>query len=139
MTTTWRGHQLTDGVRLALMRGLVTVGHMVRNEAVNLITQGPKTGVTYYRRGVAHVASAPGEPPAADLGNLHNSITVQPNPALLLVQVNAGAKYSAALEYGTRKMAARPFMSRALTTHLPALNRILAAEVAHYLATQPSK
>lgn len=140
MSVTWRGEQLTEGLRLAIMRGLVTVANLVRNEAVTSITSGARSGNKYRRRGVVRVASAPGEPPARDLGNLHSNITVTNiNPALLMVSVNSAAIYSAALEFGTRKMAARPFMQRALMKHIASVDRIVSAEVTRYLATQPSK
>lgn len=139
MTVTWRGHILTDGMRLAIMRGLFTVGNLVRNEAINSITSGTRSGRTYRRRSVVRVASAPGEPPRADTGFLHNNITVQSNIPMLLVTVNSAAKYSAALEYGTRKMAARPFMRPALMKHIASVDRIITAEVKLFLAMQPAK
>ncbi len=139
MTTTWKGQELTQGMRLAIMRGLFTVGNLVRNEAINSIVTGTRSGREYRRRGVVRIASAPGEPPARDLGNLHNNITLQMNPALLMVSVNSAAKYSAALEFGTRKMAPRPFMRRALMKHIASIDRIVSMEVAQYLASQPSK
>ena len=47
-----------------------------------------------------------------DTGHLKNHIEVtQPGPLRVLVTSNA--KYSAALEFGTSKMAARPFMNPA--------------------------
>lgn len=90
--------------------------------------RGPKHGLTY-GRGVSkwirqggkkiaaavriHRASAPGEAPAIDYGVLVNSIRsrlAQPG----LSEVAIGAKYGRPLEYGTRNMAARPFVRPAV-------------------------
>ena len=68
----------------------------------------PKSGKEYKRGQRIHQASAPGEAPATDTGNLANSILVyQTNPADWIADFGAG--YSAALEYGTPKMLARPY------------------------------
>src|SRR5689334_22411662 len=59
-----------------------------------------------------HVPSSPGNPPAVRTGQLRDSITYG-RVAALLWAVYAGdskAYYAPFLEYGTRKMAARPFM-----------------------------
>ncbi len=53
--------------------------------------------------------SSPGDPPGVDTGNLKNSVIAKPDgPKTWAVLV--GAEYGAMLEYGTSKMAARPFM-----------------------------
>lgn len=77
---------------------------------VRLEMAKPKTG-REYRRGKkrVHVASAPGEAPAVDMGLLSNSIRVE-RTELLTAEVSAGTEYAEPLEFGTVKMAARPFM-----------------------------
>lgn len=62
--------------------------------------------------GKFHVPSLPGEPPNADTGILAASIEVH-QVAPLRVQIVSQAPYSAALEFGTSKMEARPFMGPA--------------------------
>ncbi len=69
----------------------------------------PKTGTLYKRGNIIHQASAPGEPPAMDTGLLANSISTTAEGSLRYV-VSASAHYAIYLEYGTYKMAARPFM-----------------------------
>jgi hypothetical protein len=132
---TWNGTRISAGVRNAIMRGLLDVASDVRNTAIDSIVDGPKTGFTYTRRSVVHVASAPGEPPAADIGTLHNSITLRPDVKALAVYVNAGAKYAAALEYGTAKMEPRPYLRPALLQHARLIGTRVAAEVRAYLAS----
>jgi HK97 gp10 family phage protein len=60
-----------------------------------------------------HRASAPGESPAVDTGNLINSIRSQ-FPTPLKGVLNIGAAYASFLEFGTRKMAARPYVRPAI-------------------------
>lgn len=52
--------------------------------------------------------SAPGEPPAVDTGNLKGSVQSEEESALAW-WVWVGADYGIHLEFGTRRMAARPF------------------------------
>lgn len=53
--------------------------------------------------------SAPGEPPGVVTGRLKNSLRFKREGQRLWV-VSAGTDYAPHLEYGTRRMAARPFM-----------------------------
>jgi len=69
------------------------------------IQTSPATGEMYGQ----HQASAPGEPPATDTGNLVNSGRVAA-PHFLTRHVVFGSEYAAPLEFGTVKMAARPFL-----------------------------
>jgi HK97 gp10 family phage protein len=55
-----------------------------------------------------HRASAPGEAPAVDLGNLKGSISAEMTGETTAV-VGVSAEYGIPLEYGTRKIAKRPF------------------------------
>ncbi len=72
--------------------------------------QGPKSGHLYPRPGKWHQASAPGEAPAVDFGFLVESIQVEfPRPLLGVIYTNED--YAALLEYGTGRMAARPYMT----------------------------
>ncbi len=69
----------------------------------------PKTGRIYRYGSVEHQASAPGEPPAVDTGFLINSFWIwRPRPLTRIVEV--GAEYAAKLEFGTERIAARPFL-----------------------------
>ena len=86
-------------------RALYAAGQMIEIEAEISITRGSISGK-------GHVPSRPGEPPNADTRLLDTSIetvVVGPNR----VDVVSSAPYSAALEFGTSKMDARPFMGPA--------------------------
>ena len=84
---------------------------LIRTEAIKSIQTGAKSGVIYqmYNPRREHRASAPGQSPASDTGNLVNKIIVKQKNRNT-VQVQSNANYSAYLEYGTSKMEARPFM-----------------------------
>lgn len=68
------------------------------------------------RGNVSHWSSQPGDPPATDTGILIGGIThnVKKERGQWIGRVFSGAKYSAWLEFGTKNMAARPFMRPAL-------------------------
>lgn len=90
-----------DGKR-QIGAALFAGGNILETEAALSITAGAVSGK-------GHVPSRPGEPPNADTHLLDRSIeTVQVEP--LRVEVSANAPYSVALEFGTPKMAERPFM-----------------------------
>lgn len=67
-------------------------------------------GRTYRRGGVTHTASAPGSPPAIDTGKLMNGIYVKPMGRMRKAISTGDTEYAAALEYGTSRIAPRPFM-----------------------------
>lgn len=88
----------------------------VEAEAKKSIASGEKTGRVYKRRTVTHRASAPGEAPASDTGRLVNSITAYPpqKGESTVVAGRGTVKYASMLEFGTSRMAARPFLFPAL-------------------------
>jgi HK97 gp10 family phage protein len=93
-----------EGVRL-IGAALLTAGEFVQRDAQNSITEGASQS--------PHIASLPGQPPNEEFGTLRNNIeTVQSEP--LKVEVSSNAPYAAPLEFGTSKMAARPYMGPAL-------------------------
>ena len=86
-------------------------GQLIRTEAIKSIQTGAKSGVMYqkYNPRREHRASAPGQSPASDTGNLVSKIIVKQKSSDV-VHVESNADYSAFLEYGTSKMQPRPFM-----------------------------
>ena len=84
---------------------------LIRGEAVKSIQSGAKSGIVYekYNPRRTHRASAPGEAPASDTGNLVSKIIVALKDKDH-TEVQSNAHYSAYLEYGTSKMEPRPFL-----------------------------
>lgn len=77
-------------------------GQEIEVEAQISITAGSVSGK-------GHVPSRPGEPPNQDTGVLANNIETN-QVAPLRVEVSSNAPYAAALEFGTSRMAERPYM-----------------------------
>jgi HK97 gp10 family phage protein len=74
----------------------------IKTEARLSITRGSISGK-------GHVVSRPGEPPNRDTGNLDTNIeNTQTGP--LKAEVRSKAKHAVPLEFGTSKMAERPYM-----------------------------
>lgn len=80
--------------------------------AIAGIMGSPKSGRTYkkYQPRRTHTASAPGQYPATDTGALgsRTGVAVQPIPNGYVVGTNVA--YGPMLEFGTAKMAARPWL-----------------------------
>lgn len=94
-------------VKTPALRALYEAGEVIRADAVRSLDAGAI-------RGPGHVPSAPGTAPNSDTRNLALSIDVVLSDTRKSVRVVSKAKYSAALEFGTSKMAARPFLRPAL-------------------------
>lgn len=130
MAVDWRAPQVQERIRRGVQRGLLAAGEEVRDEVLRLILHTPKTGHLYRRRGAVHQASAPGEAPASDTGTLVSRITVDTSDlSALVVRVGAHTNYAAYLEFGTRRMAARPFMRPALLGKTQRIVDLVADEV----------
>ena len=109
------------------MRRLVgRAANLVRNTAVISINQGAKSGGIYekYNPRRTHRASAAGEPPATDTGYLVSNIFTNIDTDGLGASVESRAAYSSFLEFGTSKMAARPFLQPALEENKPRIRRL---------------
>ena len=117
--------QIADNVIKALNLGAVDI----QRTAINSIRTGPKSG-RKYKRGKKgrkiHVASGPGQAPAADSGNLAGKIVVdRASKRAPIARVISAAKYSIPLEKGHmsrgRKtfVQPRPFMEPAYNAVIP--------------------
>ena len=116
-----------NGIRRAVALGAVNV----QREAVKSIQEGGKSGVIYqkYNPRRVHQASAAGEPPASDTGLLASNISLDIDPDGLGASVDSRADYSSFLEFGTSKMAARPFMQPALEVNRKKIKANMAEEL----------
>lgn len=92
----------------------------LRNDAVRLVLRSPASGRVYEKTSPkrTHIASAPGQPPATDTGRLAGSIRAIES-GTTHAAVEAQVDYAVHLEFGTRRMAARPFMTPATLAQLP--------------------
>lgn len=88
-----------------VLQALYVTGQEIEIEAERSITSGSISGA-------GHIPSLPGQPPNADTRLLDGSIetTIVDAGSSPVVHVTSNAPYSAFLEFGTSRMAERPFM-----------------------------
>ena len=94
----------------------------VRNFALQNIAQGVKSGTV---RPDGSRRSASGEFPATDTGFLISNISGNLNFNGFSGEVQSLADYSEALEFGTSKMGARPFLQPSLEQVRPKVKRLI--------------
>lgn len=110
----WYQDSLEEQFRAGMRTGVVDAIRIVDEEAVRLITTGPKTGRKYRRRGVVHQASAPGQSPASDTGALVDSRTIELDLENFRALLIFRTLYALMLEVGTAKMEPRPYARRSI-------------------------
>jgi HK97 gp10 family phage protein len=94
-------------------RAVRATAQAIRNDAIISVKSHLSAGEVYTRGTVKHVASKPGSPPNQDRGTLTRNIRVTMNDDLT-ADISSNAPYSAALEFGTSNIDARPFMTPAV-------------------------
>jgi len=102
-------------------RVLYVGADMIRAEAHRSISRGSRSGKK-------HKPSAPGEPPNRDTGVLQANLKAE-LVAPLEAQVTSEAPYADALEFGTSKMEARPYMRPARDAKAPEIQRLFEVEI----------
>ena len=102
-----------------LDKSLANMALSAHGDAVKSIQNGARSGAVYKRRSTTHQASAAGVAPKTDTGDLVRSITVKRERKLdYTVGSRRGAPHGLWLEFGTRKMAKRPWL-------MPAFMRVI--------------
>lgn len=99
-----------------------------RNTAVESLHSQTGGGKTYQRYNPrrTHLASKAGDPPNTDTGYLASNVFGVIDTDGHGGQVESRADYSEALEFGTSKMQARPFLQPALEENRPKIIRMFA-------------
>lgn len=105
------------GLEREVGKALYAAGDLIKVDAQISITSGAVSGKN-------HVPSAPGDAPNADTHLLADNIEVV-QPAPLRIEVSSNAPYSGALEFGTSKMEARPFMGPAANRQRKAATKLV--------------
>jgi HK97 gp10 family phage protein len=129
-TVNWNATPVLQRLALAANVGVFRGTEAVRNTAIAKVNNPPKTGREYRRRGVTHQASAPGEAPATDTGRLVGAARTEYDRANLSGRVIFATAYAAALEFGTQRMAARPFLRNSLAENRAAIREAIREEMA---------
>lgn len=112
--------RLAGDLREEAGRTVLATAIEMRADIVTSIQRGPASGVTYRKTNPTrtHTASAPGQAPMSDTGRLANSITFD-RVGDLTATVGSALNYAPWLEYGTSRMAARPFFRPAIERMRP--------------------
>lgn len=112
----------------AASKRMLEAVNVVRNQALETLS-GSRSGRTYKVPGTSrtYTASAPGEPPAQASGELRQSVSTAlvSEGKKLIGLVGSDSKHAAPLEFGTRNMAARPWLRISWEKALPAIKSIL--------------
>ncbi|XAI96827.1 hypothetical protein [Synechococcus phage Ssp-JY40] len=93
----------------------------IRAEAFRSISAGSVSGA-------GHVPSAPNTPPNRDTGELQSKLKTAPTGPIS-AEVRSEAEYAAALEFGTSRMAQRPYMRPARDKELEPSRQRLAKQL----------
>lgn len=111
--------QATAMMRKEVARAVEETAYAVHASAVKRIQSGPASGMTYEKHDPrrTHQASAPGQPPMSDTGRLASSIEVRVSG--LEGQVFTPVDYGRALEFGTSRTAARPWLFPSVEENRP--------------------
>ena len=112
--------RLSDDLREEAGKTVLATAVEMRADIVKSIQSGPASGQTYRKSNPTrtHTASAPGQPPMTDTGRLANSITFD-RIGDLTATVGSELIYAPWLEYGTSRMASRPFFRPAVERMRP--------------------
>lgn len=94
---------------------------MIRAEADQSISRGAVSGMR-------HQPSTPGDPPNRDTGELQAQLKVA-QPDMLTAQVVSDVPYASALEFGTSRMAARPYLRPARDRAKPKIAALFHGEM----------
>ena len=121
--------RLPQEINKSVKRAVIESALLVETEAKRSIQRGPKSGKIYKRGGVTHQASAPGEAPATDTGVLVGSVSHRVKRDGFEAEVGTNVKYGAHLEFGTSKMAARPWLQPALEANRDKITKRIITEV----------
>jgi hypothetical protein len=101
---------LGDDIREALLDVVETESAELFSEALARVRRSSGGGRAYRRGGRLHRASAPGEPPASDTGELARTVRRKVFRQDLAASVSVAARFGFMLESGTRHIRPRPWL-----------------------------
>lgn len=127
--------QVSDVNRKVISRGVRAV-NAIRNAQLNVL-KGQRNGKVYrkpYTKYATYTASAPGEAPARRTGNLRmhwngqvKSKNSSSGGVAIIAELESQEPYAGQLEYGTSRMAPRPFVEKIKQEATPEIQKIYSA------------
>lgn len=119
-------------------QSVFATSNAIKNTAIKSIqNQSFGSYVTRYSQGgkpYSHIAAKAGQAPNTDTGDLVKSINTQPLAPAKTMYVGVNADHGVWLEFGTRNMAARPFMQPAIKENEDYLEDYLAKKLKALIA-----
>ncbi len=123
----------TEQVKLEIVIGAT----QIQATAVESVQRGTKSGRVYVRGNITHQASAAGEAPASDTGNLARRIELRLSSDGLVARIGVldlfVAPYARVLELGGEFSEKRPYMVPAYNKHIKAIRQGIRDAVARGL------
>ena len=110
---------VTNKQQQAFIMAAEEAGELLRNEVVRTLSS-------------SRSPSAPGQPPGVVTGTLRNSIFANvriTGKNRATIEVGTRVKYAGFLEYGTSRMAPRPFMRNSIAKITPQINAKVQARI----------
>lgn len=119
LTVKMNDAHVTQAVDRRMQRGVQDAGEYLTARTRQKISRPNPTGES---------PSGPGEPPKRVTGELYNSIrtAVRVDGKRIIAAIGASARHARFLEFGTSRMAARPFMRPALQENRRSIFHIVA-------------
>lgn len=106
---------LEGGLEDAIFEALVLKAFAIQSSAIRSIAKvSSGETLTLYGPKRQHTVSKPGDAPNTDTGRLISSIRVQQDKSAGIVSVGSNVEYAPWLEFGTRRMLARPWLGPAV-------------------------
>lgn len=120
--------EVVKSIEDAASKRMAEAVNVVKTQTLETLT-GPRSGRTYRVPGTrrTYTASAPGEPPAIATSGLFKSIetSVGSEGRTVIGRVGSDEKHARPLEFGTRNMAARPWLRISFEEALSKVKTIL--------------
>lgn len=120
-------HAYVEAVNKDTANAIKLTALAIEADAIKSISRGTKTGRVYKRGKKTHTASAAGEAPSTDTGNLVSNIRAVIKPDI--AYVGTDLDYGIHLEFGTRKIKERPWLRPASKKNESLFEKYLKAAV----------
>lgn len=112
-----------------LDNALYNGAEFLRGQAIKNISRGGRSGRKYKRRSVVHQASAMGEYPKSDTGELVDNITTKKEAGYITMGSRVNAPQGYWLETKPQSEGGRPWLSRTIRENITRFWRIVEGEL----------
>ena len=121
-------NEVVRAIESTATKRMLEAVNAVRGQTLDTLS-GSRSGRTYRVPGSrrTYTASAPGEPPASRLGELRQSVktALKTEGRKIIGMVGTDKEYGKVLEFGSKFMAARPWLRISFEKALPKVKSIL--------------